>query len=205
MSTPPDEPDSPGALTVEEFLGPKPMRRADRGGIEITYVDDWNGGMIVAQKITPTPEGASPFGAEIGDVHGFLIWLMVLASPPLYRTLVRIPDRDHLLRLLDTFIAYAARGHHVTSVDPPTTLRLAERDGLARSLRVLLATWTPPVLPGAITDAARDLVEAEGLCAPEGGWDNLKHDKPYPLDDVLLWPEGIPVAQRGAAPGGGGG
>ncbi len=47
-----------------------------------------------------------------------------------------------------------------------------------------------------MTDIARELLHSEGLSAPEGGWDALGVAGPEPLEDLLLWPEGIPALLR---------
>lgn len=191
------------ALTIEELHGPKRPRRSDQGHVEIVYADIWNEVAFWVQKVVRSEDGNAPRDADFGDISSTVIWLMVLASPPLYRTLARTPERDHLLRLLDKLIAYAARGEHITSVKTfrRRDLRLDQREALARKLRALIEGWTPPALPGlpgGITDAARELVEAEGIRPPDGGWDALAHDRPGLLEDILLWPEGIP-AMRGAS------
>jgi hypothetical protein len=183
---------------IAEWEASQPPYDLDRGEVQLIYGDSWNNASIAAFRVLPSRTGALPQGADHGDLHAIIMWLMVLASPPLFRTLRRMPDRDHLLHLLDTFVAYAARNDHVVHVkwSPRRWVRHSEREALARKLREILATWTPPELPQEITDTARELVEAEGMRPPEGGWDNLEHDKPYPLEDVLSWPEGIPVVLR---------
>ena len=72
-----------------------------------------------------------------------------------------------------------------------------ERRGpLAGELRALLAAWAPPELPNTIKEAARGLLYAEGLLGPEGDWDNLMIVDPVPVDEMLLWPEGVPALLR---------
>ena len=84
-------------------------------------------------------------------------WLMVLASPQAYRALVRPVAPQFLVRLLDIWIAYADRGEHYFSATAPDP----NRPTLARKLRDLIATWTPPDLPAEITEAARALLRRE--------------------------------------------
>jgi hypothetical protein len=69
---------------------------------------------------------------------------------------------------------------------------------LARKLRDLVAAWTPPELPAEITDTARALLDVEGLKPPGGrGWDEMDFDlEGLPVEDILLWPEGVPVLLR---------
>jgi hypothetical protein len=138
---------------------------------------------------------------DIAKVINTTQWFMVLASPPLYQTLARTADPEHLVRLTDVWIAYAERGdcyHHAEFAPVPYEQRVP----LARSLRSLLAAWSPPDLSPAITEAARAVLHAEGLKAPDmGGWDALKIDSEDPLADILLWPEGVPALLRRAAQG----
>lgn len=42
-----------------------------------------------------------PVLTDYADVSNTIYWFMVLASPPLYRTLGRTPSREHLLHLMD--------------------------------------------------------------------------------------------------------
>ncbi len=146
----------------------------------LTMFCHWNGWFIVAM-----PDGTS---SDVADVFNTVHWLQVLASPPLYGLLQRVPDRDHLLRLLDRYLAYAVRGqwYHRPIQGSP-------RVPLALELRTLLETWAPPDLPSGITNGARGLLDAEGIAAPPGGWDAFVNRCLEPVDDVLLWPEGIPV------------
>lgn len=68
----------------------------------------------------------------------------------------------------------------------------ARREPLARQLRALMETWTPPALTQEMVDLVRELLVAEGEIMPEGGWDNLPHCGPESVEDILLWPEGVP-------------
>lgn len=72
-----------------------------------------------------------------------------------------------------------------------------ERRGpLAAKLQTLLETWTPPELPSEITEVGRAFLWAEGGMPPEGGWDNATITGSDPLENILLWPEGIPLLLR---------
>lgn len=148
----------------------------------------------------PSPGSAPVYGepSDLADVFNAYCWVMVLASPPRYRTLRREVDRAHLLGLMDVLIAYADRdARYLRSelADPPYALR----SSLARAVRDQLAAWKTAELPLELTTAARALLHAEGFRAPEGGWDMLPIAGSEPLSDLLLWPEGIPsLLARGA-------
>jgi hypothetical protein len=144
---------------------------------------------------------------DTAEIVNFSLWLAVLAAPHLYDTIRRPVDVVHLVRLLDVWIAYVDRGDHYQApmFEP---VPYAQRPGLARALRGLLAAWTPPVLPAEITAAARALLHAEGLRSPQGSWDAFILDADGgPAEDMLPWPEGVPmlldqVHRRGTEPGG---
>ena len=91
------------------------------------------------------------------DVLNVWYWLMVMAAPPLYCAMKRRVETDHLVRLLDVYIAYAERGSRYlgASFEP---VPYEQRLPLAQKLRALLGAWTPPVLPSEITEAARALL-----------------------------------------------
>lgn len=119
-------------------------------------------------------------------------WLGVLAAPLQYRVLQRAVDPAYLVSLMDTWIAYAERGeNYVAQIADP--VRDAQRPALARTLRALLAAWTPPGLPAEITATARALLEAEGAVPPwvtEVGWDTYTFEsKDRTLESFLSWPE----------------
>ncbi|MFS8065543.1 MAG: hypothetical protein ACMG6S_04140 [Byssovorax sp.] len=133
--------------------------------------------------------------SDFSDVMNTKFWLMVLAAPPLYRTMERVAVPDHLARLIDVFISYAERGTRYSKAEFEPVPR-EQRVPLARKLQALLLDWTPPDLPPEITEAARDLLHAEGLAPPDGGWDALQISGPDPVEDILLWPEGVPALLR---------
>ena len=126
------------------------------------------------------------------DVFNVLQWLLVLASPPLYRTMKRRAEAAHLIRLLDVYITYAERGSRYLD-ESFAPVPYEQRLPLAQQLRTLLGAWTPPDLPSEITEAARALLHAEGQSPPEGGWDALEITGAEPVEDILLWPEGVPA------------
>ena len=131
---------------------------------------------------------------DMFDIVASSLWLAVLAAPHLYRTLKRKVDPDLLVRYMDIWIAYADRGDTYTGA-MFTPVPYAERPALARKLRALLEAWTPPELPAEITETARALLHAEGLKPPPKGedWDQLDFALgDEPLEDILIWPEGIP-------------
>lgn len=143
------------------------------------------------------PNNESQVPTDFEDVVNAQYWLFVLASPPLYATLSRSPVRDHLLRLMDVYIAYAERGGRYSRGRGDALYE--RREPIARKLRALMETWAPPELPREIVDTARELLEADGQEAPEGGWDHLSPGGPEPVEDILLWPEGVPKLLRKAA------
>lgn len=139
------------------------------------------------------PEGhPGSLYSDYSDVANAKYWLMVLAAPPLYRTMERVAVPDHLARLLDLYIAYAERGTQYSEAEFDPVPR-EQRVPLARKLQALLLDWTPPDLPPEITEATRNLLHAEGLAPPDGGWDALQISGPDPVEDILLWPEGVPA------------
>lgn len=113
-------------------------------------------------------------------------WLSVLAVPDTYRLLQRAADPAVLLQLLDIWIAYAERGDHYLCTTPPDE----QRPALARKLRALIEAWTPPELPAEITDAAGDLLRAEGLETSAFGF---HFSSGRPLESYLIWSEGFPA------------
>lgn len=126
-------------------------------------------------------------------------WILVLASPPLYRTIRRPVDPLYVARMIDIIIAYAERGARYLGARL-SPVRYERRAPLAKKLRALIVEWTPPDLPAKITAAARELLRAEGQAAPEGGWDALSTD-PDPVEDILVWAEGLSIL-RGRRGGG---
>jgi hypothetical protein len=161
----------------------------ERAPVEISLGTDQ------AVKDTGGCMNGRPVFTDASDVINTTFWLGVLASPPLYRTLGRTPIREHLLHLMDIYIAYAARDGRYGPVEHQP-VPYERRVPLAARLRALLETWTPPELSREITEAARDLLFAEGHTAPDGDWDKLTITGPDPLEDILLWPEGIPALLR---------
>ena len=114
-----------------------------------------------------------------------LSWLEVLAVPHAFSSLERCPSRSQLLAIIDGFLEYAGRGDRGTTPTLPV-VHYELREERALRLRRLLEKWQAGALTREIIQAAREVLEAEGLVPPEG-WDNL----PLPtgrLDDYLLWP-----------------
>lgn len=122
-----------------------------------------------------------------------VIWLMAIASRATYSRLGRVPTREHIIHVIDVYIAYAARNGRCNQpmFEPVAYER---REPLATKLRTLLETWTPPEVPDEIIDAARAILYAEGLRGQNDDWENLPEN---PVDpDLMLWPEGVPALER---------
>jgi hypothetical protein len=133
------------------------------------------------------------------DIMNFSHWIAVLAAPHLYRTMTRHPDPALLTKYMDMWVTYAERGDWYWGKPDEDRSRLLERIPLSRKLRDLIAAWTPPELPNEIVEAARALLDAEGLKPPPKkgeSWDEL--DFGGPVEDFLIWPEGIPAKIREA-------
>lgn len=130
-----------------------------------------------------------PILDDVTRVVQALQWIIILAVPRLFGVLTRMPPREHLLSLLDTFVSYVRHdGRYSRAEFEPVPYE--RRESLALSLRALVEGWTPPALPMDITNAARALLFAEGRKGPPEGWDTL----PDVLDEEeLLWPEGVPA------------
>jgi hypothetical protein len=145
--------------------------------------------------VTTIMDGDNPRVEEIADAFQFHMWLHVLACPKIFHQMTRKPTREHILSVHARYLPYARsrrarvdqQGYFVTRGDEDL------REKLADHLRELLEAWTPPELPLEITETARALLDAEGIEPPEGGWDNIQEDPSYPIEEGLLWPEGVPA------------
>ena len=134
---------------------------------------------------------------DFADVANCIMWLQVLAVPRIFRGMTRTPPREHLVRMVDIFIAYVRHdGRYATPDFEPVPYET--REPLALKLRALLEAWSPPELPDEITEAARALLHAEGM-NPAGGWDNLPDPDMRP-EEFLLWPEGVPALMSDKIP-----
>jgi hypothetical protein len=134
-------------------------------------------------------------------IVGTATWLAVLAAPHLYRSLARSVDPAHLTALLDIWVAYADRDDRYMGRPDFMPVPYERRPALARRLRDLLSTWTPPDLPSEITEAARALLHAEGLKWPQGtSWDDASLDLgDRTLESFLVWPEQLSNVLLGPA------
>jgi hypothetical protein len=130
-----------------------------------------------------------PIADDVARVVQAVQWIIVLAVPRLFRGLTRTPPREHLMGLLDTFVAYARRDGRYSPAEF-AAVPYEQREALALKLRALVESWTPPALPSEITEAARALLYAEGRKGPPGGWGALTDDM---NEEELLWPEGVPA------------
>jgi hypothetical protein len=148
-------------------------------------------------RYTFLPTDADGFPIDTEAILWTENWLGVLAKPHEYRAIQRPVDaavKAVLLCLLDVWIAYVDRGDWY--LDDPSG---EDRPALARKLRALLEAWTPPDLPPEITEAARTVLDAEGVTKhwreKAGTWDDDRT-----VDSYLLWPEGLAAVwpKRGA-------
>lgn len=88
---------------------------------------------------------AQDFAMVAGVIHA-IQWLQVLAVPRIFHNMTRTPSREHLLGVVDLFLAYVRRGGRDTHPEfHPVPYEL--REPLALRLRELLVLWTPPELP----------------------------------------------------------
>jgi hypothetical protein len=129
-----------------------------------------------------------PVFSDFGDIVNLHYWLYVLSTPSLYATLTRVPDPAHLMRLVDVFIAYAERDSRYGG-DGRRDVPYERREPLARRLRTLMEGWAPPDLPSDIAATAKEILVAEGI-------DQGIYQGDDPVEDILLWPEGIPKLLR---------
>ena len=80
--------------------------------------------------------------------------------------------------------ASSYRAQLASECSPPASLRLRE----------VFETWTSSELPGEVEELARALMHAEGIKEPAVGWDNYEGPPSMPpLEECLLWPEGVPA------------
>ncbi|WP_438039655.1 hypothetical protein [Sorangium sp. So ce128] len=136
------------------------------------------------------PDGSSAL-SDFEQAAAAILWVHALAVPRLFLGMSRMPPREHLLRIVDWYLAYVRRGkRHVSPEFSPVPYE--EREPLAMRLRALIEAWSPPGLPAEITEVARALLHAEGMLAPPGGWDNSPEPE-MPPEEFLYWPEGVPA------------
>jgi hypothetical protein len=154
--------------------------------------------MMFEQMAEKRPDGTSPLSDMVNTIHA-VQWLTCLAAPRVFLRMKRMPSREHLLRMVDLFLARVRRGGP-KGVDPDSPpVPYEQREPLALKLRALLETWSPPGLPAAISEAARAVLHADGQREPPGGWDEAD-DPTWRPEEELLWPEGVPAAMRRKGP-----
>lgn len=133
----------------------------------------------------PDDNGRSLLGEFAATAHA-MQWLQVMAVPRLFESLKRTPDRDHLLMMVDIFIAYVRSGKQYGTPEFEGA-PYEQREPVAMRLRALVETWPKgDVLQIATT--ARELLYCDGSIGPKGGWDHAP-DPDLPPDEYLLWPE----------------
>jgi hypothetical protein len=149
------------------------------------------------QASRPRPDGGSAWMDFVGSVNS-MVWIHVLAAPPLYRSMGRRPTPEHLVNMVDLYLAYVRRGGRSTTpkFDP---VPYEQREPSALRLRALLEAWTPPDLTEEITTAARQVLYAEGDRLPDA-WDQVDVDPEYPVEPQLWWPEDVPEPLRTPPP-----
>ncbi|MGK3987380.1 hypothetical protein WME99_30345 [Sorangium sp. So ce136] len=146
--------------------------------------------MAFEQAARHRPDGSSVL-SDFEDSVAAMLWVHALAVPRLFLGMSRMPSREHLLRMVDWYLAYVRRGdRHVPPEFSPVPYE--EREPLAMRLRVLVEAWSPPELPPEITEVARAILHAEGKMAPPGGWDDTPEPE-MPAEELLYWPEGVPA------------
>ncbi len=75
------------------------------------------------------PESKDSPPADFADVFNTLCWVMVLASPPRYRSMRRVVDPEHLVRLLDILIAYVDHDSRYLRAEFEPSLTRSAGDG----------------------------------------------------------------------------
>jgi hypothetical protein len=158
--------------------------------------------MMFEQMAKKRPDGTSPLSDMANAIHAKQ-WLICLAAPRVFSRMQRMPPREHLLRMVDLFLAYVRRGgpRPVDPDSPPVPYE--QREPRVLELRALLETWSPPGLPMEIREAARAVLHADGEGEPPDGWDEVD-DPTWRPEEQLLWPEGVPAAMRPSDPSTGG-
>lgn len=154
--------------------------------------------MALEQAARKRLDGTSLLSDMANTIHAKQ-WLICLAAPRVFLRMNRMPPREHLLRMVDIFLAYVRRGGRTVDPDSPAVPH-EQREPLAQKLRALLETWSPPGLPAEISEAARAVLHADGQREPPGGWDEAD-DLTWRPEEELLWPEGVPAAMRPSDPG----
>lgn len=134
----------------------------------------------------------NPRTSELGNAHPFRDWLMVLASPELFRMLTRQPSREHLLFLCDAYMPLARSRRelvkeqgYISSADESVVLERAER------MRSLLEGWSPNELTTEIVEAARALLQADRYYTIVDWNCKPTLDPGQTLDDLLIWPSSV--------------
>jgi hypothetical protein len=144
--------------------------------------------LALKQADRPRPDGSSMLSDFAIAAHCFQ-WLSVLANPKVFLGMSRMPSREHLLRIVDMYLAYVRRGERLP--EPQfTPVPYEQREPLTLRLRALLETWSPPELSAEITDTARAVLHADGIKEPDEGWDNA-YDSDIKMEDHLIWPENV--------------
>jgi len=145
------------------------------------------------QAAKKRPDGSSLLGDFVASANA-VQWIQILAIPRIFLSMKRVVPREHLLSMIDAFIAYAQSGERYAKADDEP-VPYEQREPFARKLRALVEQWSPPGLPADITETARELLRADGMLPPPGGWDSTP-DPDMPPEQYLLWPEGVPAFMK---------
>jgi hypothetical protein len=135
-----------------------------------------------------------PVTGDPVDVYHFYEWLWAMAAPQVWRSMRRIPPREHLLEVIDDALPYArSNALYFSWPDDEPRPDLTQRGPLAEKLRALIERWDPPDLTDEIIATARALSDiGQSPHQPPRDWDKVEPDPANPPDEVFLWPEGVP-------------
>lgn len=166
-SIPPKSDDAEPAHTMDDFVNHQPNRRYFDADGEIDL-------------------------REAGLVLNAVMWISFMAFPKFWAILPEVPQKAHLLILLDEYLPYAYSQRCTTQIPEgeqrPDT---SNRGPLATQLRELVAVWEPPNLTTDMRETARSLLRADGVAEPNCGWDEYAPSPDFPSDKMLLGPNGF--------------
>lgn len=124
-------------------------------------------------------------------IHDFMSWVAVLAYPSMFARLRRQPPHEHLVGLLDLYVAAVRRGGRFLEAEAGVSSD-ERRCVLASTLRAQLTAWTSPHLSAEVAAAAMALWRAEVPEPLASDWEQLPSTAGDGFEDRLTWPEGVP-------------